>query len=344
MTHRLLFTTIFTLLGLQNLWSQKEFKVVDFSENYSASIVVNDDADPEELYEPNAVITFTDKFSGKKVFTTDVYLNIDYDLDDEGDVKSNIVELPYGEQSVVICDDFNCDGKEDIALLIGYVSCYGGPGYDVFLQDEAGQFVLDEKLSYLAQGYCGFFSYDCGGKKIMTMTKSGCCWHQTEEYELVDHRPVLRTTYVEDYISDVPTTTITKWNGEEKISETKEIHFEYEDGVKEPVLQFNLQDRNKTVLLAISGEGLCYYFLDGNNIVELEYKESFSLTKNGDAYKLQFSRPGARYEIYSDENSLGINVTMGKKVYNMKGIMPEKHNALSYLWGMDLGNLEFKGK
>lgn len=174
------------------------------------------------------------------------------------------------------------------------------------------------------------------------MTKSGCCWHLTEKYELVGGMPVLSASYVEDHLSDMPNVTITKWKNGKEVSKTKELYLDDSNGRAEYILNFKLQDRDKTVLLAVTGEGLSYYFLDADNKVELEYTGSFSLTKDGDRYKLLFSRPGAHYEVYSDSNNIGINVKVGKKIYNMTGLMPEKHNTLSYLWGMDVENIEVK--
>lgn len=46
-----------------------------------------------------------------------------------GKVAANIKSLPYGEQSSIMYEDFNFDGKKDFALMDGRNSCYGGPSF-----------------------------------------------------------------------------------------------------------------------------------------------------------------------------------------------------------------------
>src|SRR6185436_16339027 len=107
-----------------------------------------------------------------------------------------VLELPYGEQSVLIYDDFDFDGRRDLALMDGQNSCYGGPSFQIFLRQGSG-FVRSKAFTKLAQEFCGMFSVDPVAQRIATMTKSGCCWHEFNVYTVVNHEPRLLETTVE---------------------------------------------------------------------------------------------------------------------------------------------------
>lgn len=96
------------------------------------------------------------------------------------------------EVNGVVFDDFNFDGAEDLAVCNGRGGGYGGPSYDVFIFDRRSQrFVENRRLSRLTEGYLGLFDPDPKRKLLVAYSKSGCCYHQTEKYKMVNNRPVL---------------------------------------------------------------------------------------------------------------------------------------------------------
>ncbi len=105
----------------------------------------------------------------------------------------------YDEQSPVIVGDFNFDGSADIAVRNGNNSGYGGPSYDIYLLSTTNKrFVLSESLTKLAFENLGMFFVDKDKKLLITYSKSGCCWHETDQYQVVNNQPVLIYVLVED--------------------------------------------------------------------------------------------------------------------------------------------------
>lgn len=110
-------------------------------------------------------------------------------LDDTGNAQANVTML-YDNQSSINIDDFNFDGMEDIAICDGANGSYGGPSYQVYLSSrKAGKFVFDEAFTALGT-HLGMFTVDKKKKVLRIFDKSGCCWHVTEEYSVVNNRPI----------------------------------------------------------------------------------------------------------------------------------------------------------
>ena len=106
----------------------------------------------------------------------------------------------YDDEYSVVFDDFNFDGLEDLAVCNGRNSGYGGPSYTVFLFGRrAARFVESRPLSRLNEGvYLGLFFPDPKAKTLAAFSKSGCCYHETEVYKVVNDRPVLVEKVIED--------------------------------------------------------------------------------------------------------------------------------------------------
>ncbi|HEX8559585.1 MAG TPA: hypothetical protein VF668_15890 [Pyrinomonadaceae bacterium] len=106
----------------------------------------------------------------------------------------------YAEEYSFVGEDFNFDGLEDLAVCNGRNGGYGGPSYTVFLFDRrSGRFAESRALSRLNEGeYLGLFSRDPKRKRLTTLSKSGCCYHETEVYSVVNNRPVLVEEVIED--------------------------------------------------------------------------------------------------------------------------------------------------
>ena len=101
--------------------------------------------------------------------------------------------------SGIIFEDFNFDGIEDIAIRNGNDGAYNGPSYDVFLFSKLkNRFVENAALTELASNNLGMFKVNKKTKTIETFTKSGCCWHQTTRYKVVNNHPKKVYVFTED--------------------------------------------------------------------------------------------------------------------------------------------------
>jgi hypothetical protein len=109
----------------------------------------------------------------------------------------------YAEEYSFVFDDFNFDGREDLAVCNGRDSGYGGPSYTVFLFDaRAGRFKESRALSRLAEGeYLGLFFTDPKRRTLTAYSKGGCCYHETKVFQIVRNRPVLVEQVIEDATS-----------------------------------------------------------------------------------------------------------------------------------------------
>jgi hypothetical protein len=108
----------------------------------------------------------------------------------------------YDAQGAINVGDFNFDGREDFAVQIDQNGPYGGPTFDVFLASDDGRFVRSEPLSRLTRETLGLFQVDAERQRLVTFAKSGCCWHVTEELEVVDNEPVPVFRHTEDATGD----------------------------------------------------------------------------------------------------------------------------------------------
>jgi hypothetical protein len=106
----------------------------------------------------------------------------------------------YAEEYSFVFDDFNFDGREDLAVCNGRDSGYGGPSYTVFLFDaRAGRFKESRALSRLAEGeYLGLFFTDAKRRTLTAYSKGGCCYHETKVFRVARDRPVLVEQVIED--------------------------------------------------------------------------------------------------------------------------------------------------
>jgi hypothetical protein len=103
----------------------------------------------------------------------------------------------------LIFKDFNFDSKTDLAVLNGHNGGYSGPSYDVFLFDPlSNKFVRNNGFTKLAQfPYLGFFRIDSELKTLSTVSKSGCCYHEFEKYQVLNNLPVLTEKIINDATS-----------------------------------------------------------------------------------------------------------------------------------------------
>lgn len=363
-------TALFAIFALTNIAHTKPitYPMAHFSDDYHAVILKNGDTAQIQVYQtlPKTAPTkkAPAKTAAKPIISQDSELS-DYDLtlNDEHKITVNISQIPYGEQSVLIFDDFNFDGKKDLALKTGNYSCYSGPSYNIYLATGSG-FVYSDEFSELAHNNCGMFGVDTDRKLIYTMSKSGCCYHENSRYRMVDGVPALYDSVIDQvsfpefedfyYIS-------TSYFGEpiQKIDT-------YLLKNQSPLFAFNLADSGKLVVIYQSHYGIDYVLLDSNKLTASHYPNdlfeggyeypraefSYQLAQAGilptntarqkhwhnssdnsiqppampNADTLIFKNGGTTYTI--KEKNLGITVTQGNKRTFLAGVKSSQIGSL----------------
>jgi len=196
----------FALLGAA-VFGQNHFELNDTSNNYNIKIDVQNCENNE--CSGKASIELFDKKNSKK-FQTLTSDNLNFYLNEDQKPTANIIQL-YNEQSPLIFDDFNFDGTEDIAIRNGNESGYGGPSYDVYVFNiTKKQFVPSEELTTLAHENLGMFNTDSERKRLITYSKSGCCWHLTTEYTVLPQRGLFKVYELEEDATGGETVKVTK--------------------------------------------------------------------------------------------------------------------------------------
>lgn len=271
----------------------QSYKITDFSKEFYATITTNKDKTSQILK------VFAVK-SKKALITQEVHLD-SYDLEN---TKSNIAEIPYGHQSIIIYDDFNFDGKKDLALKYGNESCYGGPSFTVYLYQK-NSFVENSDFSDLAQNYCGFFDVDQSKKQIHVMTKSGCCWHQYSDYIIKDRKPFLIKQAEEalDGSGLYFETSVQEWKN-------KYIVYKYQtiasDIISDYILtNYEVENGKKMYLIKTENNQLYYFFTKKNGDIELMYRDEYFYSKKENS--LSFGSGKIAYKIFNDRIEVTVN-------------------------------------
>lgn len=189
--------------------AQNKFEIKNGSEKYSAEISV--DSCSNENCEGKATIKLMDKKTNR-FFQTLSSDNLYFFLDEKQNPTVNVIQL-YNEQSPLIFNDFNFDGTEDLAIRNGNESAYGGPSYDVYVYNSTKkQLVFSEQLTNLAVDNLGMFETDHKRKRLITYSKSGCCWHITAEYEVVPNKGLRKVYEFEEDAMNGEVVTVTTRN------------------------------------------------------------------------------------------------------------------------------------
>jgi hypothetical protein len=66
----------------------------------------------------------------------------------------------------------------------------------------AGHFARSEALSRLTEETLGIFQVNAKKKRLVTLAKSGCCFHVTQELAMVNAEPVVMESVTEDATGD----------------------------------------------------------------------------------------------------------------------------------------------
>ncbi len=175
--------------------AQYHFRIDDGSSDYNVKISVETCGKDE--CEGKATINLYDKKTAALIQTLKSD-NLNFYLNENQEPTVNFIQL-YNEQSPLIFDDFNFDGTEDLAIRNGNESGYGGPSYDVYVYNSTRKkFVLSEELTALAHENLGMFNTDAERKRLITYSKSGCCWHLTTEYTVLPQRGLFKVYELEE--------------------------------------------------------------------------------------------------------------------------------------------------
>ncbi len=185
------FLLILISLGVASgVFAQQTFLVKDASKLYDVKIKIGkcDEDEGKVCYSEGTVYLM--KKNRKQIFQTiempEMYLRLNIDKVPGG----NPLELKRDEISGIGFVDYNFDGVLDLALSNGYNRPYGGISYDAFLFDrKKNKFVKHERLSEMETENVST-DIDKKRKIIETMTKSGCCWHRTERYRMINDKLV----------------------------------------------------------------------------------------------------------------------------------------------------------
>ena len=327
---------------------QQLFRIQHFSNKYYGTVWL---AKPRETLSPGWVAVY-DQATGKrllKVEADELAAKVT-----KGQVKAGVHELPYGEQSVLQYEDFNFDGIKDLAIEDGLNSCYHGPSFRVYLGLGTG-FVFSNSFTELAQEYCGLFEVDKTRKRLSTMTKDGCCWHEFNEYVVRNNAPLLVKSVKEDAhnMPFVETTTQT-WNGRAMVSSSATILDLEEDDMK-PVFSFKLLTSGKKMVLFSDGEKLGYALLTAAGKVEFNYPASlgnshpndFTLDISGTTKTLLFKNGNVQYRLSDNLRNLAspersIVVVTPTKTVSLPGRPGTGQGSLSRLATLKLLNVTIR--
>jgi len=326
------------------------YRVSDFSNEFEAKVTV-DDGDGNEVFRRGAVAVY-DRASGKRLL--EVHSDeLTFDVE-QGVVASNVVELPYGRQSVVIYADFNFDGQKDLAIMDGQESCYHGPSFTVFLRTTRG-FVTSPAFTRLAHEYCGMFSVDVVKRQLATMTKSGCCWHQFNTYAVVRSLPQVIQSTEESLTQFSPNYVEVKSTGQHP---SHEYFLNAENTSRTEVLSFALAGNpEKRVKILLTENGLDYVLIAGERErVEFSYLLDVNGYRNdrkpreapvpftwfSHTQTLSFANGRYLYTVYDQQARLGVEVTTPQKKTFIAGVVASKRGSLEALGKATADNVVVK--
>ena len=315
-----------TFLFAKAAFCQTTFVVDHFSPDYLGKVFI---ADTTQVFSEGWVAIFSKK-SGEQIIKIDAE-ELTFELH-EGKVLANIRELPYGEQSQILYEDYNFDSVKDFAIMDGQNSCYHGPSFQVYLATGRG-FVHSPEFTRLSQEYCGMFAVDPDSKTIQTMTKSGCCWHQFSEFRVKDNKPYA-TKIIEVGMGESGITTDYE---EQHLVDGKMVKSKYqvlavEIGNDNLLLSFEFFNKKRMQIFVIE-DRLHYAFTDADGKIELLHNDTFQYSASQNL--LTFTRQGTQYLIHDDK----IIAQTPSRRYNMKAVNDTRLGTLAKLKTLKLENL-----
>ena len=332
----------FIFLGwLHSAFGQATFNIDGFSEQYYGKVYFSDTTETSSA----GWVEVYDRTTKEKLIHVDAD-ELSFDLHN-GKIMADIAEIPYGEHSVLLYEDYNFDGVKDFAIMDGFNSCYGGPSFQVFLAT-GKEFVFNDAFTELAQNYCGMFVVDYKNKIISTMEKSGCCLHYYSDFIVENNNPKLIRTRTDDCLkAPICTITIEEWKGK-KMTKTVTSTIDFESEIIRDYFKFHVDKENKDIVLCnFNDDRLCYVILDAKQNVEFYYPfdelqqmADFKFDrKNG---KLTFKNKDASYTIYDKSGNMGIDITYKGKNHQWKGNPKSRRGNLIKLMKVKFDNVVYQ--
>lgn len=319
-------------------FAQTTFTVNNFSPLYYGKVYV---ADTAEVFSKGWVAVY-EKKTNKLLIKVDAE-ELAVDLHDKK-LLANIHQLPYGEQSVIMYEDYNFDGIKDFAIEDGQNSCYHGPSFQVYLATNKG-FTLNADFTRLAQEYCGMFEINAKEKTISTMTKDGCCWHQFSQFAVINNKPVIRSIIEEDaHNFPYAISSQATWNGKRMVK-TSVTTIDLQAAELKIILRFTVEKQQKEIVLFnINDRTLNYAVLNKDSAVEFAYPaetvyQNPDFTFNSKAHTVSFKNKTASYTVFSNGNKTGVDIETGGKIYHWMGNSTGKTDQLQTLLTTALDNV-----
>lgn len=262
-----------------------------------------------------------------------------------GKAFANIKSLPYGEQSLIMYDDFNFDGKKDLAICDGQNSSYHLHSFRIYLALEKG-FLYSKEFTRLSQEYTGMFNIDTEAKRIYTMAKSGCCLHEFSEFMVVKNKPKAVKIVTDEQDMPFNTTTEQTWNGKTMVKKSIRTIDTDQEGI-EVILSFKILKNNKQVILYNINDRMLYYALvRKDSTVELSYpmeavyqSPDFQFDSTANKLSVTFKNRNATYKVYEQQDEIGITINADGKTSNWLGDIDTKKGSLDRLRKLKLDNV-----
>ncbi|AUC77057.1 XAC2610-related protein [Olleya sp. Bg11-27] len=323
-------TILFNLYSI-GVFSQTDYQITGFSEHYTGLLTI-DKGFEEDVFKKGSISIFKTDTTKSIITIQSEELTIDFDTD--GNIQTNVLEIPYGNQSIIIAKDFNFDGLPDLAIMDGQNSCYHGPSFQIYLQT-GDRLKHSPEFTRLAQDYCGMFFIDYDNQTIHTSTKSGCCWHQYSEFKVEYNAPVAvkileiglsADGILEDHLEK---TRVGNQMVEKKynaLSDDIDVTLIY-------ALTFKNGKKMELYHATAYNEFLLYAFRDKDEKIEFAYTDQFVFDKNKNT--LTFTNQDVTYQIYNG----GIIISTPKQKTDLKAENIEENTSLSSLSELSLNNL-----
>jgi hypothetical protein len=337
-----LFAATIFLAMTRLVHGQTEFTVDNFSPDYYGKISISDTS---EVFSKGWIAIYQKKTNRQviKVVSDELALSLH-----DGNAVANIKTLPYGEQSLIMYEDFNFDNKKDFAIEDGQNSCYHSPSFRIYLAAGNG-FYFNDAFTRLAQEYCGMFEVDPSQKKISNTTKSGCCYHEFSEFIVDQNKPKAVKIITEEQGLPFNIYSEQVWNGKIMLKKTKKTIDVEQDGIS-VILSFVVPENGKKVILYnINDRTLNYALLRKDSTVEFSFPRE-TVYKNPDFrfdssvtdLSVTFLNKAATYKIYERLNKPGIEIKTGAKIYNLIGDNKTKTGSLAGLLKLRLDNVVYQ--
>ena len=189
-----------------NCFAQETFKIHSSSTVYDLSVKMNKCDEEEKKFNPTLCRGPGQVSIFRKGSTSPFQiLNLkQLEVDKEQIAYNSEIDKSerklYDDEYSFVFGDFNFDASEDLAVCNGRNGGYGAPSYNVYLFNKGTKkFVENVRFSKLAQGaYLGLFFIEAKKRQLVAYSKSGCCYHETDVFKVINNRPVLVEKIIEE--------------------------------------------------------------------------------------------------------------------------------------------------